>query len=165
MPGKHAPPEIRFWRHVDVTDSCWVWAGSTNEKGYGTFKYSSARPPVRAHRYSWELHNDERLPSGVLVCHTCDTPPCVRPDHLFLGTQLNNICDMLDKQRSPWRDRESDEVRALVELVRRLTDDQIAEARCRVASGETQRSVARDLGVDPSTISRLINRRHWATLP
>lgn len=159
MPGKHAPPEIRFWRHVKITGSCWTWTGSTNEKGYGTFKQESGCSPVRAHRYSWELAHGEPPPTGVLVLHSCDNPPCVRPEHLFLGSDLDNSDDKISKGR--WIPDNPEHVAEFIELVRRLSDSQIVEAYERVAGGEAQRSVAADLGVNQSTISRLVNGHHW----
>lgn len=165
MPGKHAPPEVRFWRHVSISDACWVWTGSTTDKGYGKFKQESGRPPVRAHRYSWEMASGKPVPSGALVRHSCDNPPCVRPDHLSVGSDADNSADMIERGRSPYQNPDSAEMKAFVEMVRKLTDEQIEDGRRRVAGGESQRSVARDFGVDHSTIWRLIHRVNWATHP
>lgn len=89
----------RFWEKVEKTDACWIWQSTTDEDGYGFFKVR--QPTVRmwrAHRYSWVLHFGP-IPSGLFVCHHCDTPPCVRPDHLFLGTALHNNRDSIAKGR------------------------------------------------------------------
>lgn len=88
----------RFWLRVEKSDGCWEWKGARNGKRYGHLR----RPRggmVKAHRFSWELHNGRTVPAGIKVCHACDNPPCVRPDHLFLGTQLQNVADMLAKGR------------------------------------------------------------------
>lgn len=91
------PPEIRFWEKVQKGAGCWVWTASLNGTGYGQF--SIHNKPVRAHRYAYELLNGP-IPAGKRVCHTCDNPPCVRPDHLFIGTAKDNTLDMIRKGRN-----------------------------------------------------------------
>lgn len=81
-----------FWPKVNKSDGCWVWTARLNNMGYG--KCSEGL----AHRFSWVLHNGP-IPSGLQILHKCDNPPCVRPDHLFLGTQRDNIMDALGKGR------------------------------------------------------------------
>jgi len=88
--------EERFWDKVQKTDTCWLWIGSTNQDGYGRFNIGGKLGG--AHRYSFELHTGE-IPEGMHVLHTCDTPACVRPDHLFLGTHSDNMQDMYRKRR------------------------------------------------------------------
>lgn len=92
------PAEVRFWRYViKQPDGCWlftkVWAG-----GYGYFKRSTWRP-VRAHRFSWELHNGP-IPKGLYILHKCDKPACVNPDHLYAGTQKDNMRDCKERRRA-----------------------------------------------------------------
>jgi hypothetical protein len=77
---------------VDATDDCWVWNGTCWEKGYGRLG------DKRAHRVMWAIVNGP-IPPGLQVLHHCDNPPCVRPEHLFLGTQLDNMRDMIAKGR------------------------------------------------------------------
>lgn len=91
--------EERFWRYVDRTDDgCWLWTGYLNaQTGYGRF-YPRGGPIVGAHRFMWEIQHGP-IPSGMEVCHTCDVRPCVRPDHLFLGTRADNVRDMMAKGR------------------------------------------------------------------
>lgn len=86
----------RFWANVVKTDSCWLWTGDADKDGYGRIGRSGAQ--IRAHRFSYEIHNGA-IPQGMLVCHTCDTPACVRPDHLWLGTAADNNEDMGRKGR------------------------------------------------------------------
>ena len=94
------PNEIRFWRFVEKGPGCWTWTGAKGQEGYGKFSVLIPRlHQIRAHRFSYELHFGP-LPAGMQVCHHCDTPSCVRPDHLFVGTQLDNMRDMVAKGRS-----------------------------------------------------------------
>jgi hypothetical protein len=90
-----------FWSQVDKSGECWEWQGARSQ-GYGRIHVKNA--PRSAHRYSWELHYGP-IPAGLFVCHHCDNPPCVRPDHLFLGTVYDNNRDAAEKGRLGSRDR------------------------------------------------------------
>lgn len=92
--------EERFWPKVQKTDTCWLWTASLNDRGYGQFKVlpGQGHAPMKAHRFSWELHFGP-IPAGLVVCHRCDVPSCVNPAHLFIGTQGDNLRDMSAKGR------------------------------------------------------------------
>lgn len=81
-----------FNKKIEKTDTCWLWTASTT-KGYGSFKYKNIRT---AHRFSFFVHKGE-IENGKLICHTCDNPKCVNPDHLYAGTVFDNANDR--KQR------------------------------------------------------------------
>lgn len=90
--------EERFWAKATSGDGCWEWMGPRVGIGYGSF-WANGKT-VRAHRLAWELVNGP-IPTGLSVLHRCDNPPCVRPDHLFIGTNADNSKDMVQKGRSP----------------------------------------------------------------
>lgn len=99
------PLQERFWTKVAKgnPDECWLWTGSlTNSGGYGQLSRSRAEGPVRANRVSYEMHIGP-IPDGLSVLHRCDTPACVNPAHLFLGTTRDNARDMSRKGR--WKNQ------------------------------------------------------------
>jgi hypothetical protein len=111
--GVKIPIEERFWAKVSkgAGNDCWIWKGGkykhprTREETYGCISVGSRRDKskrmVAAHKVSWEIANGP-VPAGKKVCHRCDVPACVRPDHLFLGTQGENVNDMIKKGRAWW---------------------------------------------------------------
>ena len=86
----------RFWSKVEKTDTCWIWKGSVNWKGYGFYRYPNGQ---YAHRFVYQLHYGKK-PGKKLVLHSCDNPPCVNPEHLRLGTNDENMAEMGAKGRS-----------------------------------------------------------------
>lgn len=81
----------------EPNSGCWLWTGAVNYKGYG--RLSHKLKPVNAQRISWFLRHGVMPPRRIDVCHQCDTPQCVNPDHLFLGTRKDNMQDMVSKGR------------------------------------------------------------------
>ena len=103
MPAKGSgrPIPVRFWEKVRKGGGCWLWTGNRHRRGYGILglrREGKRTISAKAHRLSWEIHNGP-IPAGMVVCHHCDNPPCVNPSHLFLGTQVDNIRDMVAKGR------------------------------------------------------------------
>lgn len=88
----------KFWKYVTPCEGCWEWKASINWAGYGLLTHEKKH--IKAHRISWELHNGE-IPKGLYVRHSCDNPKCVNPDHLSLGTQVENMRDAKERNRIP----------------------------------------------------------------
>lgn len=95
------PVMERFFEKVDRSGDCWIWNGSRDGKGYGSF-YLEGRLH-KAHRAAWMLLKGP-IPDGIEACHRCDTPPCCNPDHIFLGTHAENMADARTKGRITWPD-------------------------------------------------------------
>lgn len=101
MQGTPAPLVERFWEKVANRggDGCWTWTAYTDKDGYGSIGEGGSKGRnLQSHRASWLIHFGEP-PSELMVLHSCDNPPCVRPDHLFLGTAKINYEDMVAKGR------------------------------------------------------------------
>lgn len=92
--------EEKFWSKVAKSDGCWEWQGARRGNGYGVI-YKQGKG-TQAHRLSWTITNGA-IPAGMYVCHKCDNRPCVRPDHLFLGTHTDNMRDCGAKGRNVGR--------------------------------------------------------------
>lgn len=92
----HQPVLDRFWARIEKTDTCWNWTRGKTKSGYGQMSVHGRK--THMHRFSYELHFGT-IPNGLLVCHHCDNPSCVRPDHLFLGTDADNARDKVLKGR------------------------------------------------------------------
>lgn len=150
---KSIDPQIRFWRQVDKTGDCWVWRGCKTIWGYGKIRLVRPRRTVSAHRFSWQISSGE-IPSGLLVLHKCDNRVCVRPDHLFLGTQKDNIQDCIKKGRWP--------VKAIGRRgrVTNLDEDQARTVRHLYnAERRSQRELATFFKVSRNQISEIVNMR------
>jgi len=147
--GRVATPiDQRFWSHVDKSGDCWLWTRGVNQCGYGGFGIASGKMKL-AHRVSWQLtHGD--IPSGMCVCHRCDNPACVNPDHLYVGTHSDNMKDRRDRGRQP---------RGMKHTDRLLTDAFISSVNRQLSAGLNQREVAQRLGVSQMTISRAVRGR------
>lgn len=141
--------EARFWARVDKSGDCWVWKGCVDRNGYGQAHLHGRG--VGAHRAAWMLTFGP-IPSGQCVCHRCDNPSCVHPDHLFLGTHEENMIDMKKKGRLG---------RASDSGVRKLKASDVPLIRERAANGEPRDSIARSFGVTRGTIRRVITRKAW----
>lgn len=93
---KKRPLEERFWEKVNKTETCWLWTGGCSKKGYGSIWNSEGEK--QTHRLSWVIHYGA-IPDDMKVLHKCDNPPCVNPDHLFLGSYADNNRDRDEKGR------------------------------------------------------------------
>lgn len=109
QPGSLTPEDFtpewidRFWSKVDRSGICWLWTGGKSGDSYGcvcTKALPYPKPQEYSHRIAWMFTNGP-IPDGLFVLHECDTPACVRPSHLFLGTQFDNMRDMTTKGRRP----------------------------------------------------------------
>lgn len=140
----------RFHANAGRGDGCWLWRGYVYPSGYGGTEIQGR--PVYAHRLSWALHFGP-IPEGMQVLHECDTPRCVRPGYLFLGSQQDNIADMLQKGRgvAPPVMRGEKNPKAT------FSDGDVCRLRSLAKDGRlTQRQLAARFGVSQSTVWRIL---------
>lgn len=147
---KQLPFVERFWAQVDKRGEteCWLWKGYVGSRGYGYVKRDYRT--LLAHRVSYQMACGST--EGMSVCHRCDTPLCVNPNHLFLGTAQDNADDMVAKGRQgkPKGERHSQAV---------LTEDDVIEI---LQSTDSGKSAASRYGVTPSTISNIRSGKTWS---
>lgn len=145
---------IFFSKTRKVDTGCWEWTGCYHKKdGYG--RTSIYGVYIVAHRVAWELMHGP-VPSGLLVCHRCDNPACVRPSHLFLGTHADNQADMTAKRRGRAGERNGQAI---------ITAEIALEVRRLYADGVNQSRLALKFGIAQGTVSNIITRKTWAHLP
>lgn len=141
--------ENLFWPFVTKSDGCWIWEGTKNDKKYGQLPRRKGMKRFMAHRISYELHKGI-IPEGHYVCHHCDNPPCVNPDHLFVGTAKDNMEDMYKKGRH-----------LIKKVCSRLSMDQIIHIRnIKINQPDIKNvEIAKRFGVSKSSISKIINKQ------
>ena len=142
----------RFSERYQVSESgCWEWTGRKDGKRYGLIGW----PPFRfAHRYAYATFVGE-IPDDLCVLHRCDNPPCVNPDHLFLGTREDNIADMLAKGRSAKGEQIPNS---------KLTAEQVTDIRRMGQFGQTPLHLAETYGVTREAVYAILSRKTWKHL-
>ena len=145
--------EERFWVKVDrqSQDECWEWTAGKDRDGYGHIWENEGSRSASAHRVSWRIHFGE-IPDGLYVCHHCDNPGCVNPDHLFLGTNQSNLADMDAKGRRAPQLGEKNPAAKLTE----------AQVRTILVSSETHQAMADRYGVTRECVFSVKQRKNWA---
>lgn len=144
----------RFWRKIRITEQCWMWTGCCDACGYGRVHVERGGLKVtKASRLSWMIHFGP-IPNGMHVLHKCDNPPCVNPNHLWLGTHKDNMDD---------RDRKGRVRHGETAGMAKLTRAQVREIKERLKHREFQTHIARQYGVSPHAIWQIANNLTWKT--
>lgn len=146
----YADSKERFWAKVDKTPTCWLWLGAKATNGYGICTIDGKN--YSAHRLSWQWANEEEVPKGHVVCHECDQPLCVNPNHLFTHTQQGNVLDRVNKGRSA-RGKNNGRTR--------LNQKDVKKIKALRSRGMTESAIAKMFGVGRSTISNILHNRTW----
>ena len=140
----------QFKLFCDIEATCWIWKGFQTSNGYG--RLSVKGKEHAAHRLSFQLFK-EPIPSGMLVCHTCDTPLCVNPSHLFLGTNQSNSDDKIAKERGSFKGDKAQSAKLTFELARSIREQ---------SKITTPRMLAEKYEVSLYTIRAILAGRRWA---
>lgn len=139
-------------KYIKLDNGCWQWTANISTNGYG--QISRNKTTCRAHRIAYNLYIGE-IPEGMVVCHKCDNKLCVNPDHLFIGTQEDNIRDCLNKDRNAYGSRNAKA---------KLKEDDIFSIKVRYKNGVTMQEIGNIFGVSKNTISQVINNKTWAKI-
>ena len=145
----------RFWEKVDVKgkDDCWMWNAYVDSDGYGQFRYYDRQQ--KAHRSAWILTHGE-IPEGMFVCHHCDTPSCVNPAHLFIGTHQDNVDDQYNKGRGNFGERHGRS---------KLTEQEVLLIRDLYDNGcYTQEELSDMYHISRGQIGAIVRKESWAYL-
>lgn len=134
----------RFNKYVYKTDYCWFWVGFTDYAGRGQIRVDKTR--VFAHRFSYQNFVG-KIPNNMCVCHKCDNPSCVNPEHLFLGSIKDNNRDMIAKGRHC--------------PAYKLGPIEVRKIRAAYARGVTQKVLGKRYGVDRAYLSLVVNHKIW----
>lgn len=132
---------------------CWYWRGAYHPKGYGWFRHANKNR--LAHRAAWEVHHGAPPDKDLCVCHKCDNRGCVNPSHLFLGTHQDNVDDMMKKGRGNWAKGEKSGNSS-------LSEKDVAKIRELYSKGKVQGALAKQFGVNISTVGSIIRRETWS---
>lgn len=155
MPTPHtinADTVERFWSKAKIDADCWLWIAAKNSKGYGKFLLN--RVDTGAHRVAWLLTYGS-IPPGKHVLHTCDTPACVNPKHLYIGTNRDNVNDRTERGRGATGTKPA---------TCKLSEAQVLTIRNELVNGATYSVLARKYGVSPPTIQNIAKGKSWRHL-
>ena len=142
----------RLWAKVKFGEGCWEWQAALTNDGYGSIGVATSRAEL-AHRVVWRLIRGA-IPEGMCVCHHCDNPACVRPSHLFLGTQADNMRDAAEKGRMADNSGENNPNA-------KLSEKDVLAIRKAYANGYLQVNLARRYGVTPTNIGSIVRGQTW----
>lgn len=153
----HPDPVDRFWAQVgEHGEGCWEFTGCRVSDGYGMITWEGRQQP--ASRVSWLIHHGP-IPADQVVRHRCDNPPCIRPDHLLLGTVADNNHDMWERGNPQIPQLKGQEANGA-----KLSNDEALLVHRRRASGESVQSLADEFNVSTSTIYKIGQGRRWQHL-
>jgi len=147
LKSRYGTPIQRFFDNIKFPSdlsSCWIWIGCNNGNGYGRLIIDNKK--VFAHRFSYELFI-KPIPKKMFICHHCDNPQCVNPDHLFIGTQKDNMQDMIKKNRCTYS---------------KVTIKEVLEIRkLYVLKDIAYKQLAKKYSVTEQTIKDIVNKKTW----
>ena len=153
--------EERFWAKVPERPDvgCWIWAG-TSISGYPAIRMGRKNEPwLRAHRVSYEIHHGP-VPEGLFICHKCDTPRCVRPDHLYAGTHVDNMRDMHERGRENITGLRPAKPGS-AHFMAKLSETDVHEIRKLRAAGCGLKEIGKQYGIAPTHVHKIAHKKVW----
>jgi hypothetical protein len=151
------PYRLDFLSEPEMNTGCRLWWGHSNHAGYGILHYGGRSN--LAHRMRWTASFGE-IPPGLFVCHKCDTPACINPAHLFIGTHQDNVNDRTAKGRS------SGDLRlGVLRNNTKINSETVRYIRTQAAIGRSQRAIGEEVGLFQTTVSEIVRRKIWGHIP
>ena len=154
------PIHIRFAKKVylDLQSGCWEWRGAKNENNYGVLGIGRRREGlIKAHRCSYQIFRFVELVKDELVCHKCDNPSCVNPKHLFIGSNKDNVHDMMKKGRNSLPPIHNGKANKQA----KIDENKVRELFYLNAQGLSSRKIASKLGISKTTVLNVLNGNIW----
>lgn len=149
--GMSLEDRLKKFVRLDEKTGCLLWTGSTDSGGYGICRVTKKSIPMRMHRVAWEIKNGP-APKNLIFCHTCDNPPCVNPDHLFLGTNKTNAQD---------RDSKGRQAKGIFHGMAKLSEE---EAIRILLDTRSHTDIADDFGVSRIAVGDIKRGKRWKHL-
>lgn len=144
--------EDSFERMVIRQKGCWGWKGITHHsRGYGRLNFKSKNTTIAAHRASWMIYRGS-IPDGLHVLHKCDNPSCTNPDHLFIGTNFENVRDMVYKNR---------QAKGSYAGTSKLNEEQVLEIKSQLSGGIDKKTIAAEFGVTKECVYHIQIGKTW----
>lgn len=140
-----------YEKHVIKQKGCWGWSASFDKDGYGQMSSARRYGVCKAHRASWLIHRGE-IPKGISVLHKCDNKPCTNPDHLFLGTTLENSRDLVYKDK---------QLKGSKNGIAKLNENEVKEIKIALQNGVTGTYLGKKYGVTKTTIWKIKHQKNW----
>jgi len=153
----HKPISERFWPKVNIPEDktkCWEWNAGLDSMGYGAMSMPGKKYFERSHRISWTLKNGD-IPKELCVLHRCDNPKCVNPDHLFLGTNSDNVSDKVKKKRHAFGARQG---------IAKQTEASAKNIIALYHAGMDRHILSRIFGTRPANIRNIVSGERWSHL-
>lgn len=150
------PHRIRnFYKHFSQSEDCWEWTACRDRDGYGIFNMGELGENFRANRASWIIHNGP-IPKRMMVLHKCDNRPCVNPKHLFLGTNDENMKDMVNKGRA---------ARGVKNVNSKITEHHAFMIKHLSLAGNRICDIMKQLSLPRKTVEHVVYGNTWKHVP
>lgn len=151
---------ISFEKYVIREEGCWDWKGRLDKDGYPILTIRRKNGENKGHRASYLIHKGE-IPKQMCVCHTCDNRKCTNPEHLWLGTPLENNDDKVKKKRHGWGYGDTPKLKGSKNPFSKLNEKDVKEIKIKLEKGYSLTEIANEYGVQKACIHKIKKNITW----